>query len=102
MQARAVGDDFDLNVLALHLVRLDDVRGVVQREIHHRRIVLIDLDGDPVRFGVGRSAHCDAERQNRDCRNCTEQQLHLLSPRSVFVGCKLPSRSSAVIRGTRS
>jgi hypothetical protein len=32
---------------------LDDVGGVVQHQVHHLRIVLVDLDRDAMRLGVG-------------------------------------------------
>src|SRR5262249_54277808 len=44
--------DLDIHVLALAAVIFDHVLGVVKREIHDCRIVLIDLNGNPMRLVV--------------------------------------------------
>ena len=56
VQAGAIGDDVDLDVLVLAAIIFDHVGGVVEREVHHLWIVLIDLDRDAMRFGIGREA----------------------------------------------
>jgi hypothetical protein len=49
----AIGHDVDFDFLVLAAVIFQHVGGVVEREIHHLRIVLVDLDGDAMRLGVG-------------------------------------------------
>jgi hypothetical protein len=44
MQAGAIGDDIHIYVLTLGAVIFDHVRGVIQREVHDRWIILIDLN----------------------------------------------------------
>jgi len=48
MQAGPVGDDIDVDLLALGAIIFDDIGGVVERQIHHGGIVLIDLDRKPM------------------------------------------------------
>jgi hypothetical protein len=49
----AVGDDLDVDVLVFAAVIFDHVGGIVQHQVHHLRIVLVDLDRDAVRLAVG-------------------------------------------------
>src|SRR3712207_3358234 len=44
MQPRPEGDDLDLHVLAAPVVILDHVLGVVEREVHDGRIILVYLN----------------------------------------------------------
>jgi hypothetical protein len=48
MQAGAVGDNLDCDRLLLGLVVFEDILGVVERQVHDPRVVVIDMDGDPV------------------------------------------------------
>ena len=47
-KTRPVGNDLDLHALPLRLVHIQDIRNVVQRLVHDRRIVLVDLNCDVV------------------------------------------------------
>src|ERR1700682_6459792 len=40
----AIGDDVHIYILTLGAIIIDDVRGVIQREVHDRWIILIDLN----------------------------------------------------------
>src|ERR1700682_2903235 len=40
----ALGDDVHIHILTLGAIIIDDVRGVIQREVHDRWIILIDLN----------------------------------------------------------
>jgi hypothetical protein len=42
--SRAIGDDIHIYVLTLGAAIFDYVRGVIQREVHDRWIILIDLN----------------------------------------------------------
>jgi len=50
MQAGAIGNDIDVHILAFCAIIFEDVSGVIQREVHDRGIILIDLNGNAVRF----------------------------------------------------
>src|SRR5580704_6310693 len=51
-QALTEGDDLDLHLLAEVLVVLLDVGGVVERQVHHRRLAAVHLQDEVVRLLV--------------------------------------------------
>lgn len=53
MQAGAIGDDIDFQVLVHDPIMFDHIGSVVQRKVHDLRIVLVDLDGNAMRLAVG-------------------------------------------------
>jgi hypothetical protein len=55
MQTGAIGHDFDFDVLLFLAEVLDDILGVVEHKVHDVGVILIDVDGQPMRFvGGGR------------------------------------------------
>src|SRR5262249_48010766 len=44
MEPGTIGDDVDVHVLVLGPVIFDHVRGIVQRQVHHLRVILVDMD----------------------------------------------------------
>ena len=78
VQAGTEGDDLDLHFLAEVLVVLLDVGGVVERQIHHRRLVGVHLQDEVMRLlgampcAGGIAAGSVALRRRR--RGCEEQR----------------------------
>ena len=56
VQPRSVGNNLDRNRVAARLVEVDNVLGVVERQLHHRLVVLIDLNCHLV-IGIRRRFH---------------------------------------------
>ena len=73
VEARPVGYDFDLHILALAVVIFGKVRDIIENKIHKCGIVLIDLDGNPVRLGIFRGVGAcrkDGTGNEHDDRRC--------------------------------
>ena len=77
----AVGHEIDVNVLALVAVIFDDVGDIVECQIHDRRVVLVDLDRDPMHLAVGGEPSL-SERQRGECRNpqALDETTHRQTP----------------------
>src|SRR5262249_19320440 len=78
VQARTVGDDLDIHVLALATIMFDHIGGIVEHQVHHLRIVLVDLDRDAMGLAVGGKRGCS--KRDRQCCGGCEATKHDGSP----------------------
>jgi hypothetical protein len=58
VRAGAVGNDVDFHVLVPAAVIFDHIGGIVQREVHHLRIVPADPDRHAMGFDIGGQGGC--------------------------------------------
>jgi hypothetical protein len=60
---------------------MDDVGGVIQREVHHRRIILIDLNGQTMGFAgpAGLAAKAAEVRNRGNSRNVPDEYPRILN-----------------------
>jgi hypothetical protein len=54
MEAGIMGDNIDLRRFVPRAVIFDHIGGIVERKVHHRRIVPVDPDGNAMYFAGGR------------------------------------------------
>src|SRR5436305_5442189 len=80
MQPGAPGDDVDLHFLVPGPIMFDHVGGVVERKIHHLRIVLVDLNRDAMRLLVGGEADGGERAEQQGRKRQTKDRAHLRSP----------------------
>jgi hypothetical protein len=74
MEAGTMGDNIDLHLFVPRALIFDHIGGIVECKVHHRRIVLIDLDGT-MYFAVGREAG-RGERHRCERNSANEEAMH--------------------------
>jgi hypothetical protein len=98
VQAGTIGHDIDVDVLVLGPVMFDDVGGVVQHQIHHLRIVLVDLDRDAMRLGVGGNGACgESDREQGGGYIAKHQELSEVERTSILVIARSKATKQSIL-----
>ena len=104
VQARAIGHDIDLYGLAFFQIMFEDVRRVIQREIHDCRIILIDLNRNPMHLCDTFRRFCIARKTRRDQRHRHQGRDRQQTKKAAHQDAPLNSRATGFdkpARGTR-
>src|ERR1700682_705496 len=76
----------------------DDVGGVVQHQIHHLRIVLVDLDRDAMRLGVGGNGACgESDREQGGGYIAKHQELSEVERTSILVIARSKATKQSIL-----
>src|ERR1700730_8335932 len=95
MEAGTIGDDIDLHVLVPGAIIFDHMAGVVQREVHDLRIVLVDLDGDAMRFALGEGCGSERYRHQGHGRTTVKKAAPIIKSPQGFRHCEEPTGECA-------